>query len=57
MQLTKALVKLTKRKKRNGYYEASQVLTVAEKQSILIALSALFVPLLIAGTMLLINMS
>ncbi|WP_202709625.1 hypothetical protein [Sporosalibacterium faouarense] len=51
----KSLVKLCKRKKNNGYYEASDILTRKEKNSIVIALGTISIPLFISALFLIIN--
>lgn len=50
-----AMSKLFKRKKRNGYYEASDVLTPNEKQSIFLGFSIIIVPLLISVILIFLN--
>lgn len=55
MNFYKALSKLTCRKKINGYYESSQLLTVAEKQSILIASFLIIIPIVSALVLVVIN--
>ena len=55
MTFIKAISKLAKRKKRHGYYEASEILTSEEKQSILIVFLSICVPLVVASTILLIS--
>ena len=52
MDLKSALNKLTKRKKRNGYYEASYILTQNEKNSIVIASTLILVPILVTTVLL-----
>ncbi|WP_161802930.1 hypothetical protein [Caloranaerobacter sp. TR13] len=53
--LVSAMAKLMKRKKRNGYYEASEILTVKERNSLIIASITLLIPVLISGLLLIIN--
>lgn len=53
--LVSAISKLLKRKKRNGYYEASEILTVKERNSLIIASVTILVPILISGLLLMIN--
>lgn len=53
--LVSAISKLMKRKKRNGYYEASDILTAQEKNSLIIASVTLLIPVLISGLLLMIN--
>lgn len=55
MTFIKAISKLSKRKKKHGYYESSDILTSEEKQSILIVFLSICVPILVASTILLIN--
>lgn len=47
MSLMKTVKKVLSRKKRNGYYEASDILTPVEKQSLVIFISSLSIPILI----------
>ena len=55
MTFFKAVSKLSKRKKRNGYYEASEILTVEEKNSILLVSICLITPLIVSSLLLLVN--
>lgn len=55
MTLINAVSKLTRRKKRNGYYEASELLTPQEKQSLVIASCVALIPALVTTLLLVIN--
>jgi len=55
MTIVKAVKKITKRQKRNGYYEASEILTSQEKQSLVVFSLSILVPLFITSMLLLIN--
>lgn len=50
-----ALKKIISRKKTKGYYEASQILTVEEKQSLVIASAILIVPFMLSLILMLSN--
>lgn len=51
----KTLSKLFKRKKINGYYEASNILTPKEKQSLIIGFCIIGIPVLICVILAIIN--
>lgn len=55
MSFFKALKKIFNRKKRKGYYESSDLLTMEEKQSLLIVSLSLTIPVIIAFVVLMIN--
>lgn len=55
MSFFKTLGKLFKRKKRNGYYEANDILTIGEKQSLYIGFSIILIPLFIAFILVILN--
>ena len=48
-------IKLFKRKKTNGYYEASDMLTPHEKQSLLLGISIILIPLIITLILIALN--
>jgi len=50
-----AVKKIVKRKKIDGFYEASYVLTPKEKQSLAIGFSAIAIPILITLLIIIIN--
>lgn len=55
LNFVKAIKKIAKRKKRNGYYEASEILTVEEKNSLIIFSISIFIPLIVSISLILIN--
>ncbi|HLR34239.1 MAG TPA: hypothetical protein VK071_02795 [Tissierellales bacterium] len=55
MLFVNAVKKIVKRKKIDGFYEASYVLTPKEKQSLAIGFSAIAIPILIALLIIIIN--
>jgi len=50
-----ALSKVYKRKKIDGYYEASSMLTPKEKQSLIIGFSIIIIPIIICILLLILN--
>ncbi|NLY78040.1 MAG: hypothetical protein GX080_08180 [Tissierellia bacterium] len=55
MSFFNALNKLIKRKKVNGYYNSDDLITVKEKQSLLVGFSIILIPLLIAIILIILN--
>ncbi|MBV1821808.1 hypothetical protein [Anaerosalibacter bizertensis] len=55
MTFFEAISKLLKRKKINGYYEASSILTPKEKQSLIIGFSIIIIPIIICLLLLILN--
>ncbi|MGO1369055.1 MAG: hypothetical protein ACTHVE_03420 [Senegalia sp. (in: firmicutes)] len=50
-KITKLATKLHKRKKINGYYEASDILTNEEKMNLILLSSIILVPVIIGVTL------
>lgn len=55
MDFLKAVKKLRKRRQRKGFYEASDILTAKEKNSIIVVSASLLVPILVTLMMLIMN--